>query len=172
MLDATAEKQLLPRDAQAYDADPAAMNALFDAIGQDDVTDTLARQQERGDKEGFAQTLSLLASGNEDVFEPAPYKSLVTNEGIPVITDMYEREQYRAFLQKKIVDPVERYKALNALNMRDEMTIPPYEIPTVSRPRTSNKVSTTTTVGRVAQALKETETVEVGDGLERQGYDY
>lgn len=168
-LDTLGEKMLLPRDSGVYFEDPEALNALTNAVGSDEATEVLVKQYERGDKDGFANTLSLLAAQREDVFDPAPYKSLVTQGGKPIITDMSDREQYRMWVDKNIQDPKEKYRILKSLNFDGEMVKPPFEptpLPKIQRGTNASPVA------RVAKSLRASDKVELDDGSERVDYGY
>lgn len=168
-MNAFADKMLLPRDTNVYFEDPEAINALTNAVGSDEATAVLLKQYERGDKEGFANTLSLLAAQREDVFDPAPYKSLVTQGGKPIITDMSDREQYRMWVDKNIQDPKEKYRILKSLNFDGEMVKPPFEptpLPKIQRGTNASPVA------RVAKSLRASDKVELDDGSERVDYGY
>lgn len=169
----TLEKSFLPRDAEAFFENPDLINNVVNQLGDPELTDSMVKQFERGDKEGFANTLSMVASENDELFEKAPYKSLVVQNGQPVLMDKFDREQYRQHIEKSIIDPREKYKALQALNGNNVMVKAPYDIPQSNTVVLSNKQSKKlSTSSRVASQLKDFETVEMDDGTERVDHDY
>lgn len=161
-----ARKQLLPRDSDAYFNDPQQINALLDQVQDPELTDAMVKQYERGDKEGFANTLSMVASSNDGAFEVAPYKSLVMQGGKPVLMDKYDREQYRQYLDKTVIDPMEKYKMLQAVNGDGTMLKAPYEPPTKALEITP-RAPQGSTVSRVASKLKLQDKIVLDDGTER-----
>lgn len=169
------KKAFLPRDSSAYFSDPTLVNAITESVQDRDLTDTMVRQIDNGNKEGFANTLSAAANQNPDIFDPSPYKSLVKGpNGESVITDKYEREQHRQWIEKTIVDPVEKYKHLKALNSSNAMIKAPYNVPTLPQQNDIRLGSPkgSSTVSRVASQLRQVETAELDDGTERHDYDY
>lgn len=166
---ALGKKQFLPRDSEVYFSDPGALNELVNQAGDPELTDAMVRQVDRGDKEGFANTLSMVTAGNPDAFDPAPYPSLVMKDGKPVIQDKYDREQYRQWVEKNVLDAGDRYRILKELNFTNIMLRPPFEIP---QQLDNAKKARKSGISRVADNLKKSDTVTQDDGSERQGYDY
>jgi K+-transporting ATPase c subunit len=167
-------KNLLPRDADAYFDNPDLINAFTQQVADPELTDVLVRQYERGDRESFANTMSNAASTNEDLFDAAPYKSLVTQGGKQVIMDKYDREQYRQWVDKNVSDPAEKYEIYQNLNFKNEMTKSPFE---ASKQKMqfgapSELTKSASAVSRVASELRKTETVKLDDGTERVDHDY
>lgn len=163
------------RDSNEYFKDPSKVNGILEQVQDRDLTDTMIRQLDNNNKEGFANTLSAAANENPDLFDPAPYKSLVKGpNGESVITDKYEREQHRQWIEKTIVDPVEKYKHLKALNSSDAMLKAPYDVPKLPQQNDIRLGSPkgSSTVSRVASQLKQAETVDIGNDEERVDYDY
>ena len=161
------------RDANKYFEDPSLVNGILQNVQDRDLTDTMIRQLDNGDKEGFANTLSAAALQNPDSFDPSPYKSLVKGpSGEAVIQDKYEREQHRQWIEKNIPDPVEKYKQLKALNKGQVMVKAPFEIPAPNLQDNIKIGKSSSTVSRVASTLKQADTVELEDGSERQDYPY
>ena len=172
------DAQALPRNAEAFFENPDYINQLGNQIDDPDLMDQMVRVFERGDKDSFANMLSMTASENEGLFDSAPYKSLVVNNGKPVIMDKFEREQYRKFLEKTVTDPRELFDALQALNGDNVMLKPPFEPPPgymeVKKGKavpqvTKGKVDTTSTISQVASTLKK---ADATDEKERIDYSY
>lgn len=175
------EKQLLPRDTQAYFKDPSTIQALISEVDDPELTDSLVGAYDRGDSETFSNVLSMAASGNEALFESTPYKSLVMNNGKPTIMDKYEREQYRKFLEKTVTDPRDLFDALQALNGDNVMTTKPFEPPAgymeikkgkATPAVTKGKVSLDSSISKTADSLRKSDTVRFKDGTERKDYSY
>lgn len=171
-LNKNAEAQTLPRNVDAYFENPDYINQLEAASDDPELTDSMVRMFERGDKNGFANVLSMVTSGNEAAFDTAPYKSLVMNNGKPVIMDMHEREQYRQYLSKTIVDPRDRYMALQALNSNNEMVAEPFQPPKNYLEVKGSVTPRQTSIERAANQLKKADIVKLDDGTERRDYDY
>lgn len=175
------DRQLSPRDAKPYFDDPNLINDLTGQVDDPELTDSMVRKLESGDQEGFANMLSMVASGNPDVFDPAPYASLVTNNGKPVIMDKYDREAYRKYLDQAITDPRDRFLALKALNFSNEMTKPPFTPPekaVINKPAVrSGRVSLPkgSKISRVVEDLKandDADTVRIDNDTKRADYEY
>lgn len=168
-------KNLLPRESDTYFENSDYINKLITEVDDPDLADALTKQYERGDKTGFANSLSMVASTNDNIFEPAPYKSLVVQDGNPVLMDKFDREQYREHIANTVTDSREKYKALQALNGQNIMIKAPYDTPKEPKKifgipsAPSKKLSTSS---RVATQLKDFDTVEMDDGTERVDHDY
>lgn len=179
MLNKNAEAEALPRNVESYFQNPEYINRIGEQVDDPELVDSMVRMFERGDTENFSNVLSMVSSENETAFDSAPYKSLVMNQGKPVIMDKFDREEYRKYLEKNIIDPRDRYVAMQALNGGNVMTIKPFEPPEAQLIRQQKQPKTsaapqgqTTAVSRVASQLKKADTVEIEDGVERRDYDY
>lgn len=175
VLNKDAEAQVLPRTADSYFQNPNLINSLAEKVDDPELLNSMVKTFERGDKESFANMLSMVGSESDDIFETAPYKSLVINEGIPVIMDKYDREQYRQWVEKKVIDPREKYIILQRLNGFNEMTMEPFKPPKdyIELPITKNTtLPPQSTVSKTASSLKKSDTVVLEDGSERQDYDH
>ncbi len=165
--------QGLPRDVDSYFNDSGLINTLTETMGSSEETDQAIRMLERGDRESFANALSTFSAENEDLFAKAQYKSMVMDGNRLVIQDKYDREAHRKWIDKNIIDPREKFRQLKALNLTNEMVKTPYEIPLKPDLKDNIKLGKSgSTVGRVAAQLKQSESVELDDGSERQDYDY
>lgn len=162
------DRQVMPRNAEAYFEDPEMVNQIAGQVGDPELTDAMVRSLEKGDKETFSNMLSMVASQSPDLFEQAPYNSLVINNGVPTLMDKYDREQYRQYLEKNVLDPAERYKALQLLNMKSVMSKPPFEPLKIKGGQPENGSSN---ISKAAAGLSST-TVDVGDGTSRVDHDY
>lgn len=180
-VDNASAAEFLPRETSTYFDNPDTINQLGQKVDSPEYVDALTKQYARGDRDGFSNTLSMLASDNEESFAPAPYKSLVMQNGKPIITDMHDREQYRQFITKTVLSPKERFKILRALNLGNEMVKPPYEMPTQPN-RVPEKESTeqrdsiisrvSDNLKRITDAIDSPDTVTLDDGNKRQDYGY
>jgi len=173
------KKQLLPRDGGAFFDDPSLINKLSQ-IADPDQLSALINYQESGDKQGFAEAYGLIAEAHADEFEASPYKSMIEVDGKKIIPNYYDREKYRQDIERMGLPTVEKYKALQAINRGNEMIQEPFKAPKMKFSDLSMDIESTqpvdvqgtSTVSRVASALKKTEVVELTDGTERQDYSY
>lgn len=161
----------LPRDIEQYMQNPELLNRMGE-LADPETAQALYQQISKGDTKNAAHTLSLIASANAEEFDPAPYNSLTIKDGEPIITDPYERTAYRDFIDKADLPTAEKYKILNDLNKYGKMGPSPFNPPEMDTDIVSADVQDTSTVSRVAKALRHTETVELTGGEERQDYSY
>lgn len=186
-LNENAQAETLPRNAEMYFEQPDLLNRLTTETGVDeDTLSTMHNMVRSGNKEGFANALSQITGQHDDLFDAAPYKSLVMNNGNAIIQDPYERESYRDWISKNITDPKERYKAFLALNGDGRMLKSPYEptaMPTPEAklpsengetPSIADMANSTnlSPIGKLADSLRRTTTVKVDDDTERVDYGY
>lgn len=173
MLNKDAQAEQLPRNADAFFQNPEYINKLGENVGDPELMNSMVKMFERGDAEGFSNVLSMVAAENSELFESAPYASMVIQDGKPVIMDKYDREQYRQYLTKTLTDPKDRFEAMQMINGRNEMSKQPFQPPKdyLEIPQ-KKKEAPKSTVSKVSENLKKTNTVDLGDGTTRQDYDY
>lgn len=168
-------KQFAPRNVDAFMEDPEMVNFVMHSVDDRDLTDSMVRQVERGDREGLANTLSIIASEHDDLFEPAPYRSLVMKGDIPVIQDKHDREAYRDWVEKNVPNAGERFDILNALNFDGTMGKPPFEVPKrdllINAPN-KRSARSASPISRVASKLRDIPSVDIDEDSERVDHDY
>lgn len=172
-LKALGKKEFLPRDSEAYFNDPDAFNALLTKIDDQELTNAMTKIYDRGDKDAFSNVLSMAAAGHEDLFDPAPYASLVYKDGKPIIRDKYDREQYRQWVEENVPSPSDQYEILNALNFTGIMLKEPFKAPELrikGTPRQPQEKATP--LSKVSSNLKKLDMTELDDGSERVDYDH